>query len=156
VTVFKHFPRKEDLFLDRQADALDLLLAAVRDRGPGDDVLALLRVLTLKLADARHPPSGLTDGALPFFQTVAASPALANRSREIAAGLQQALAEELERPPVFGGDAALLAAFFIAGYSTVLVDTARRRLAGAPADTVAEAHRVRLHSLYDVLRGGVA
>ncbi|MEU0090015.1 helix-turn-helix domain-containing protein [Kribbella sp. NPDC006257] len=155
VTVFKHFARKEDLFLDRQADALDLLLAAVRDRGPGDDVLVLLRDLTLELADARHPLSGLADGALPFFQTVAASPALANRAREIAAGLQQALAEELERPPVFGGDAALLAAFFIAGYSTVLVDTARRHLAGEPADTVAEAHRARLDNLYAVLRDGV-
>jgi len=156
VTVFKHFPRKEDLFLDRQADAIDLLLAAVRDRGPGDDVLALLRDLTLELADARHPLSGLTEGSLPFFQTVAASPALASRAREIAAGLQQALADELERPPAFNGDAALLAAFFIAGYTTVLVDTARRRLAGEPTDKVAAAHHARLHTLYDVLRAGVA
>jgi AcrR family transcriptional regulator len=155
VTVFKHFPRKEDLFLDRQADAVDLLLTAVRDRGPDDDVLTLLRDLTLELADARHPLSGLAEGSVPFFQTVAASPALTSRSREIAAGLQQALAEELERPPVFSGDAALLAAFFIAGYTTILVDTARRRLAGETADKVAEAHRARLHNLYDVLRDGI-
>ncbi|MFF1818573.1 TetR/AcrR family transcriptional regulator [Kribbella sp. NPDC058245] len=151
VTVFKHFPRKEDLFLDRQAEAEELLLTAVRDRGPGDDVLVLLRDLTLKLADDRHPLSGLADGALSFFQTVAASPSLANRAREIAAGLQQALTDELEREPAYPGDIPLLAAFFIAGYTAVLVDTARRQLAGEPLEAVAEAHRARLNGLCDAL-----
>ena len=39
VTVFNHFPRKEDLFLDRTADAIELLRTAVRDRVPGTDVV---------------------------------------------------------------------------------------------------------------------
>ena len=132
VTVFNHFPRKEDLFLDRSVDAVELLRSAVRDRAPGVDVLASLRDATLRLVDARHPLSGVNDRSVPFFRTVAASPALVARAREIAADLQRTLAEELERDPTFEGDATLLAAFFIAGYGTVLVETARRLIAGEP------------------------
>src|ERR1700712_2908479 len=55
VTVFKHFPRKEDLFLDRAEDAVELLRSAVRGRRPGIDVPAALR-------DA--PPGGRPSPAL--------------------------------------------------------------------------------------------
>jgi len=155
VTVFNHFPSKEDLFLDRADDAGELLRAVVRDRAPVVDVLASLREAMLRLADDRHPLSGLNDLSLPFFRTVAASPALIARAREIAADLERILAEELERDPAFAGDATLLAAFFTAGYETVLVETARRRLAGDPPDDVVDDHRVRLERLFDAVRGGV-
>ena len=72
VTVFNHFPRKEDLYLDRAVDAVELLRGAVRDRAPGVDVLASLRDATLRLLDARHPLSGVNDRSVPFFRTVAA------------------------------------------------------------------------------------
>ncbi|MCB7372907.1 TetR/AcrR family transcriptional regulator, partial [Bacteroides caccae] len=45
VTVFKHFARKEDLFLDRRDDAVELLRAAVRDRASGIDALTALHGL---------------------------------------------------------------------------------------------------------------
>ena len=153
VTVFNHFPRKEDLFLDRQVDAVELLRAAVRDRG--GDVLTSLRDATLRLLDTRHSLSGLADGSIPFFRTVAASQALVARAREIASELQQTLTEELERDPTFEGDGTLLAAFFIAGYSTVLVETARRLTAGEPPSAVVADHRARLERLFDALRSGV-
>ena len=156
VTVFNHFPRKEDLFLDRAVDAVELLRSAVRDRAPGVDVLASLNEATLRLVDDRHPLSGLNDRSIPFFRTVAASPALLARAREIAADLQRTLADELDRDPTFDGDGTLLAAFFIAGYGTVLVETARRRLAGEPPSAVLDDHRARLERLFDALRGGVA
>jgi AcrR family transcriptional regulator len=155
VTVFNHFPRKEDLFLDRAVDADELLRSAVRDRAAGVDVPASLRDATLRLVDARHPLSGLNDRSIPFFRTVAASPALVARAREIGSDLQRTLAEELERDPAFEGDGALLAAFFIAGYATVLVQTARRRIAEEPPDAVVDDHRARLERLFDALRGGV-
>lgn len=155
VTVFKHFPRKEDLLLDREVDAVELLRSAVRDRAQDVDVLASLRDTTLRLVDARHALSGVADGSIPFFRTVAASPALVARVREIAADLQRTLADELDHDPAFEGDATLLAAFFIAGYSTVLVETARRLIAGEPPSAVADDHRARLERLFDALRGGV-
>ena len=118
-------------------------------------MLASLRDATLRLVDARHPLSGLNDRSVPFFRTVAASPALVARAREIAADLQRTLAEELERDPTFEGDGTLLAAFFIAGYGTVLVETARRRIAGEPPSAVLDDHRARLERLFDALRDGV-
>ena len=156
VTVFKHFPRKEDLFLDRSDDAVELLRSAVRDRAAGGDVLTSLHDACLRLIDARHALSGLNDRSIPFFRTVAASAALIARTREIASDLQQTLAEELEHDPAFAGDGALLAAFFIAGYGTVLVETARRRIAGDPPNAVVEDHRARIEQLFDALRCGVA
>ncbi|AGZ42071.1 putative transcriptional regulator, TetR family protein [Actinoplanes friuliensis DSM 7358] len=155
VTVFKHFPRKEDLFLDRAADAVELLRSAVRDRAPGTDVLTSLRDSTFRLLDARHPLSGIDGRSVPFFRTVAESPALVSRAREIAAELQRTLSEELDDDPAYEGDAALLAAFFLAGYITVLVGTARRLIAGEQADALLDDHRARFERLFEALRGGV-
>jgi AcrR family transcriptional regulator len=155
VTVFNHFPRKEDLFLDRSAEAADLLRAAVRGRAPGTDVLAALRAAAVGLVDDAHPLSGVDERSVPFFRTVAASPALVARSRQIAADLQQVLAEELDRDPAAGVDGTLVAALVLAGYATVLVETARQRLAGESTDTVVAGHRARLDRLFEALRGGV-
>jgi AcrR family transcriptional regulator len=156
VTVFKHFPRKEDLLLDRQVDAADVLRAAVRNRAPGVDVVASLREAALRLVDERHGLSGVADGAIPFFRTVAASPALIARVREIGADLQRLLADELARDPAFDRDGPLLAAFFIAGYATVLVQTANWLIERGDPDEVAADHRERLESLFNALRNGVA
>jgi AcrR family transcriptional regulator len=153
VTVFNHFPRKEDLFLDRVDDAHEFLRSAVRDRAPGVDVLDSLRTLTFQLADDAHPLSGLNERSLSFFRTVAGSPALIARARELSADLQRTLTEELTRTS--DGDASLLAAFFIAGYTTVLVETARQRTAETPAATVDANHRTRLTHLFTALREGV-
>ena len=154
VTVFNHFPRKEDLFLDRQVDAVELLRAAVRGRERGADVPTALHDATLRLLADRHPLSGADERSVPFFRTVAASPALVARARELAADLQRALAEELDRDPAFTGDGALLAACFIAGYGTVLTGTARRLIAGEPRDAVLADHRARFERLFTALRSG--
>jgi AcrR family transcriptional regulator len=81
VTVFNHFPRKEDLFLDRAVDAVELLRSAVRDRKPGTDMLTALESQSLRLFDERHPLSGVDERSAGFFRTVAESPALVARAR---------------------------------------------------------------------------
>lgn len=156
VTVFNHFPSKEDLFLDRVDDAVELLRTAVRDRAPGVDVLASLRSTTLGLVDDRQPLSGVDERSMPFFRTVASSPTLVARARAIAAYLQQTLADELELDSTFDGDAKLFSAFFIAGYSTVLVETGRRLIAGEAHDALLADHHARFEHLFDALRSGVA
>lgn len=156
VTVFKHFPRKEDLYLDRSEDAFEFLRTAVRQRPPGTDVLTSLQEATLGLLASRHVLAGLDERSVPFFRTVAASPALIARAREISADLQRTLAEELDRDQAFTGNATLLAALFTAGYATVLVDNVRRRLAGESVDVVGADHRARLTEVFDALRGGLA
>jgi AcrR family transcriptional regulator len=155
VTVFNHFPRKEDLFMDRAADAVDLLRSVVRDRAPGVDALTSLRDMSFRLLDTQHPLSGVSDRSVPFFRTVAESPALVARARAIVSELQRTLTEELDHDPSFEGDATLLAAFFIAGYSAVMVETARRLITGEPTSTVVQDHRARLDRLFTTLRDGV-
>jgi AcrR family transcriptional regulator len=154
VTVFNHFPRKEDLFLDRTDDAANLLRAAVRDRAAGVDVLASLRGMTLRLIEDRQPLSGVDPRSVEFFRTVAGSPALVARARELVAELQGTLGEELERDAAFQGDPQLFAALFIAGYATVMVETARRVIAGESPDAVLDDHRARFDLLFDALRHG--
>jgi AcrR family transcriptional regulator len=155
VTVFNHFPRKEDLFFDRTDEAVDFLRSAVRDRTPGVDVLASLHEQSLRLFAERHPLAGVDERSRPFYRTVAESPALIARAREIASELQRTLADELAADPLFDGDGPLLAALFIAGYSTVLVETGRRLVAGDPYPSVVDDHRERLERLFGALRDGV-
>lgn len=95
MTVFNHFPRKENLFLDRGPEISELLTAAVRDREQDEPPLAALRRMSLRLIDERHPLSGLVDGMGRFLQVVLDSPALSSRWREMNEEATTALAETL-------------------------------------------------------------
>ncbi|MGV9309682.1 hypothetical protein ACWDLG_40495 [Nonomuraea sp. NPDC003727] len=66
-------------------------------------MLQSLRDTAFHLLKERHALSGHTDGSVPFFRTVAASPALVARAREIASDLQRTCAGELEHDPAFDG-----------------------------------------------------
>jgi len=154
VTVFNHFPRKEDLFLDRADEVVELLRSTVRGRAAGITPVESLRGLAFGLADQLHSFSGLDPRAAPFFRTIAASPALIARAREIGAGFQRALTDELRRDASFEGDSILLGALFLAGYSAVLVETARQQMAGEASVELVADHRLRLEKLFDALENG--
>ncbi len=142
-----------ELLLDRADETAVIVCSADRDRAPGTDVLTSLRSAALHLADQQHALSGTMPDSAPFFRTVADSPALLARSREIAAELAATLRAELDRDAAFDGDGALCAALVIAGYATVLTQTARQVIAGTP-DLVAD-HRARVEKLFDALRDGI-
>ena len=155
VTVFKHFPRKEDLFLDRAADAAELLRAAVRERAPGVGVLRSLQETSFRLFDEQHALSGVNDRSVPFFRTVAGSAALLGRAREIGVELQGIVAAELAADASFDGDAPLLATLCAAGSGPGPAHTARGLGASARRDAVVTDHRVRLERLFDALCNGL-
>lgn len=155
VTVFKHFPRKEDLLFDRVDDAVEILRGAVRDRVPDTSVLTALRDAAVRLVDERHALSGVKDGSIPFYRTVAGSSVLIARLREIAAELVQALRDALDADPDFTGNPDLFAALVITGYSTVLTETARRVINAGSPEPVIEDHRQRLSGLFDALQNGL-
>ena len=98
VTVFNHFPRKEDLFLDRT----DRCGRASFDR----PCVTGLATPTSWRRWRREPPSfprtgpalGRRSSVGEFFRTVAQSPALIARAREIAAELQETLVSSSTRP----------------------------------------------------------
>lgn len=153
MTVFNHFPRKEDLFLDRIPEAVELFTAAVRNRPAGESASAALRALLLQLLDQRHPLAAVSDDFPYFWRIVLDSPALRARAREGVEEVEQALGDAMaETAP--GGDGPgprLAAALTVAAYRAVYVATARRLLAGERAADVADDHRSRLHEAFDAL-----
>lgn len=121
MTVFNYFPRKEDLFFDREQEGTELIEQALLERAAGISPLAALRALALRLLKERHPFAKMTDGVAAFWRTVEDSPALQARSRELRAELEAslplALAKAVGRaePDL---DAKLVANLLIAGWLT--------------------------------------
>ncbi|MFF3919373.1 TetR/AcrR family transcriptional regulator [Streptomyces sp. NPDC001852] len=154
MTVFNYFPRKEDLFLDRIPQAVELVAVAVRERRPDETPLAALHRLAIRLLEERHPLSGVGERFLPFWRTVIASPALRARAREGVEEVERSLAEALAGTGA--PDPHLLAALTVAAYRTVFVASARRLLAGDPVQEVARDHRRCLESAFGALERMVA
>ncbi|MCM2413594.1 TetR/AcrR family transcriptional regulator [Streptomyces sp. RKAG290] len=151
MTVFNYFPRKEDLFLDRIPQAIELFTQAVRERGPGQSPLAALRGLALGLLDQRHPLSAVDDDFPAFWRIVLASPALRARAREGVEDLEHALARTFAGTGSGFADPELAAALTVAAYRSVYATTARRLLAGEPAAALADDHGARVDAAFDAL-----
>ncbi len=102
MTVFNHFPRKEDMFFDRENEARDLLVAAVRSREQGEGPVQALQRLAHRLIEENSPAIRFFDGSRRFVETVAASDALTARARairdEVADAIKEAFAETASLP----------------------------------------------------------
>ncbi len=151
MTVFNYFPRKEDLFLDRIPEAIEMFTAAVRGRARGESPLAALLGLGLTLLDARHPLSGVDDDFPPFWRVVLDSPALRARAREGVEELETALVQAFAETAPEYTDPGLAAALAVAAYRSVYLGSAGRLLAGEGVEEVAADHRTRLVAAFDAL-----
>ncbi|MFG2286455.1 TetR/AcrR family transcriptional regulator [Streptomyces sp. NPDC048595] len=87
-TLFKHFPSKEALVFDLDADVESALVAAVRDRAPGQSVLHALRDHMVRTRTAVR-----TDD--PTFVLVESTPALRDYARRMWSRHEKALAAAL-------------------------------------------------------------
>ncbi|UKY54233.1 TetR/AcrR family transcriptional regulator [Streptomyces inhibens] len=87
-TLFKHFPSKEALVFDLDADVESALVAAVRDRAPGQPVLHALRDHLVHTRTAVR-----TDD--PTFVLVESTPALRDYARRMWSRHEKALAAAL-------------------------------------------------------------
>ncbi|GII65174.1 TetR family transcriptional regulator [Sphaerisporangium krabiense] len=157
-TVFNYFPRKEDLFLDRLPEALDLITGAVRDRPPDVEPLTALRRLFVGLVRQGHPLGGVGEGYDAFWRVVAGSPALLARVRESVQETESVLAAALaEAAGADPGDPwqKMTAAFVVTVYRTTYAESARRLIAGDPAAEVAEDHVALLERGFDALERAV-
>ena len=105
-TLQKHFPSKESLVFDRDADIEESLIAAVRDRAPGRSVLDALRDHALARVER-----GAAGGASEFMALVRGTPALSDYWRRMWVrhedALSRALAAETGMPEGDPGCAAL-------------------------------------------------
>ena len=102
MTVFNHFPRKEDMFFDRDEEARERLREALRQRDPRVVPVEALRLLAHALVAEKSPYVEFSARSQGFVETIEASQALKARARairdEIAQVVREAMAEGVGRP----------------------------------------------------------
>ncbi|MEV5594347.1 TetR family transcriptional regulator [Streptomyces sp. NPDC052496] len=154
MTVFNYFPRKEDLFLDRVPEAVELVTRAVRERGEGCSPLEALHGLALDLLESGHPLAGVGAWDSYWWRVLVESPALLARGREALEEFEATLAGLLAEAEGAGPDAygpRLAAALTVAAYRSVYATVIRRQLAGVPVEEIAAEERELLLHTFDVL-----
>jgi AcrR family transcriptional regulator len=137
MTVFNYFPRKEDLLLDLEPEAEELLLQAIGNRPAGQPVTEAVRVLMHRLLTEGHDLAAAQPSMALIGRLVADSPALLSRAREQREQLQQAVTGQLTGETGDPVTADLVARLLLATMTTVVVTATRRLIAGEPADVVA-------------------
>lgn len=158
-TVFNYFPAKEDLIYGRMRGFEADLLAAVRERPPGQPVLDAVReyLLTRKgLLANPDPEAGARLRAL--SRIVTASPALRARERQIYDEATSALADLIAAETSAGPDAVepWVIANALTGVHRALVGYVRRRiLAGADPSALAGETRSQTRKALDALEQGL-
>jgi AcrR family transcriptional regulator len=145
-TVFNYFPTKEDLFYSGFEAFQEHLLAAVRDREPGESIVG---AFTRFIVESRGPLTGGNADAIERLyevnRVIAESPALLEREHRIYAGYTDALAaliaEEIGARP--GDVAPWVAANAVIGLHKALVDHVRRQLVAGERDPKRIVRRLR-------------
>jgi AcrR family transcriptional regulator len=120
MTVFNHFPRKEDMFFDREQEGHDLAFDAIRSRAPGTSPIQALGVLAHEMVEQRLKTFPLFTDTRRFVETAQASEALKARARQMRDDFVRALAGVLAEGvgrPADDPDAYLAAALIAATWS---------------------------------------
>ena len=102
MTVFNYFPRKEDMFFDREQEAREVAFKAIRSRPPGTSPIEALGMLAQNMVAQQHPMFPLCAETRAFVETSLASEALKARARQMrddfVYALAAVLADEVGRP----------------------------------------------------------
>lgn len=128
MTVFNHFPRKEDMFFDREEEGREMLRDALRRREPGVTPVETLRLLAHRLAAEDVPYLRFSVRSQAFMATIEGSETLKARARairdELAQTISLALSESAGREPA-DPDADLAAGLLLATWTTAFVQAHR-------------------------------
>jgi AcrR family transcriptional regulator len=95
MTVFNHFPRKEDMFFDRDGEAREILRKTLRQRDPRVAPIETLRLLAHRLAAEQSPFVRFTAASRGYIETIEGSETLKARARAIRDELAQVVAVAL-------------------------------------------------------------
>ena len=127
MTVFNHFPRKEDMFFDLDELGREDLQKAFRHFDQDGDIrpVEALRLFAHQAVDEGRPYARFVEGSEKFVETVIASEPLKARARAIRDELTQSIAAELlngasSSVPV--SSANLAAALIIATWTTAFLE----------------------------------
>ncbi|WP_158940429.1 TetR/AcrR family transcriptional regulator [Burkholderia sp. S171] len=128
MTVFNHFPRKEDMFFDRDEEGREILREALRQRDPRVAPIETLRLLAHRLVAEQSPLIEFTVESQGFIETIERSETLKARARAIRDELAQviavALGECVGREPG-DPDAHLAADLLLATWTVALIQAHR-------------------------------
>jgi AcrR family transcriptional regulator len=128
MTVFNHFPRKEDMFFDRDEEGRETLRLALRQRDPGVTPVETLRLLAHRLVAEQSPYVRFSAESQGFVDTIEGSETLKARARAIRNEIWQvvaiALAESAGREPE-DPDAQLAAGLLLATWTVALIQSHR-------------------------------
>ncbi len=83
MTVFNHFPRKEDMFFDRDQEGREILREALQQRDPRIAPVETLRLLAHRLVAAESPFVEFSAASQGFVETIEGSETLQARARAI-------------------------------------------------------------------------
>ncbi|MCA2224999.1 TetR/AcrR family transcriptional regulator [Nonomuraea aurantiaca] len=157
-TVFNYFGTKEDLFADRQDEVVDLSSKVVRERRPGESIVAAFRRDFFDALDTREWRYGMGEGAEVFGRMVEESAALIAKMREVehisATNLAAVIAEETGAGP--DDLTPQLVADQILGTTRLLTRHAlRRKMAGEQWPEIWADVRTQAARAFDLLETGI-
>ncbi|WLQ35171.1 helix-turn-helix domain containing protein [Streptomyces castrisilvae] len=157
MTVFNYFDSKEDLVFAPMEEHVGDAARIVRDRAPGESVVAAMRRHFLEAVERRDPSVGMSDHevALGLIRLIQQTPVLLTRAHAFFVGtldeLTDALIEEGEEPAI----ALVVASQVLGAHNALITENHRRLLAGESADAIA-ADAVRLAGrAFDLLETGL-
>ena len=143
-TIFNYFETKEELFFDREGDALEEQRRWILERKAGETITSALHRASLTAIDA-VVPNLMTDGAS-FLRTIDGSAALRARARlafdKLEASLGETIAEETEA--VAGDPTPQIVAAMLVAIQRTLIESARA--AALRGDAVASTKRRLRHA----------
>jgi AcrR family transcriptional regulator len=128
MTVFNHFPRKEDMFFDLDEEGREILREALRKRDPLVTPIETLRLLAHRLVAEQRPFAEFSERSQRFIETIEGSETLKARARAIRDELAQvvtvALSECAGREPTDPA-AHLAAGLILATWSVAFIQAHR-------------------------------
>jgi AcrR family transcriptional regulator len=128
MTVFNHFPRKEDMFFDRDEEGREMLRKALRQREPHIAPVEALRLLAHRLIAEGSPAVAFSARSQSFIAAIEASETLKARARairdELAHVMAVALSECVGRNPN-DPDARLAAGLLLATWTVAFLEAHR-------------------------------
>jgi AcrR family transcriptional regulator len=150
-TVFNYFPTKEDLFFDEVPERQAALVAAVRDRHPGESIVTALHRL-----QAGDCPRLCSAGFATFARIIEQSPALQAKELEVMADLTKTLSGAIRDEARVSEIDAMIAATMLVGVHWQLFRNARSlALAGREGPAAVRRLRSDLDRAYRLLEHGL-
>jgi AcrR family transcriptional regulator len=128
MTVFNHFPRKEDMFFDRDEEGREVLRDALRQRDSSVAPIETLRLLMHRLVAEERPYAEFSARSQGFIAMIEVSETLKARARairdELTSVVTAALSESVGREPT-DTDAQLAAGLLLVTWTVAFIEAHR-------------------------------